>query len=216
MLELPDSRNLQDSRLAPHITAGQSPKLFSEGDLANFLIERWKLASAELQAARTAGPENESKSNFTVIVDRHRLITPSLLTDFEIIEHGWRDATPTDQALPRPATPENFASHGDYIQAQIAYLEGRLKHLSSRRSYIILEVPFEGDRDLLRFRPPGCTGMNAQGWLNGQAIQMKFERKGSEDNAWKGTFRIDLQTIDRFLIATSEAVNEFNNQLVRL
>lgn len=188
-------------------------KLFSAGDLADFLIDRWKLFLAEIQAARLAGGGGGSALVFASILARYHLKTPTLLTDFKIIEHGWREQASSEEDLRAPVRSENFGGHGDYLDAQIAHLEARLERLSSRRSYIIVESPFEGDGELLSFRPPGRTEANPQGLLCGQAIRMRFERAGPKDRAWQDAFRSELQAIDIFLTATSEAVNGFNDQL---
>jgi hypothetical protein len=138
------------------------------------------------------------------------------MAECKIIEHGWEEDPAADVGLRRRARPEDFGSHGDYLDARIAHLEARLKRLSSRRSYIIVEIPFEGNGDLLDFRPPGCTGPNPQGLLSGQTIRMRFERTGPEDCAWKDVFRTEVEAIGSFLTATSEAVNGFNNQLRKI
>ena len=209
-------RNLLEERLARQATAGRPHKLFSEGDLTDFLIDRWKLALAEVQAARQAGSGDGSAGTFASILGRYQLKSPGLLTDFKVIEHGWVEQVPSDEDLCAPVRSEDFGSHGDYLDAQIAHLQARLNLLSSRRSYIIVGIPFEGDGNLLRFRPPGCTGTTPLGLLRRQAIEMKFERHGPEDCAWKVAFRIALQAISGFLTATNKAVNGFNNQLRKI
>ncbi|MEI7728106.1 MAG: hypothetical protein WCO56_00930 [Verrucomicrobiota bacterium] len=211
-----DAHNPPGGRPVSKAPAGLPHELFSEGDLADFLLDRWKLASAELHAARLAGTTNKEKLNDTAIIDRYRLATPSLLTGFKIIKHGWEETPSADLAPSRPGPQEDFDSHEDFLQAQIDYLEARLKRASLRRSYIIVSIPFEGDGDLLRFRPPECPGVPPQGVVSGPAIQMKFERAEPEDAAWKDAFREDLQMIDRFLTATRAAVHGFNLQLASL
>jgi hypothetical protein len=42
---------------------------------------------------------------------------------------------------------------------------------------------------------------------------MRFERAGPNDCAWKDVFRTEWDTIIRFIAATNEAVNGFNNNL---
>ena len=80
-------------------TAEQPRKLFSEGDLADFVIARWKRALAEVQAARQAGGGDGSAGTFASILGRYHLKSPVLLTDFEIIEHGWVEQVPSEEDL---------------------------------------------------------------------------------------------------------------------
>lgn len=206
-------RSVLEERLARQATAGWPHKLFSEGNLTDFLIDRWKLTLAEVQDARQAACGDGSAVTIAGILGRHHLISPVLQTDFEIIEHGWLEQDSPDEKQCAPLRPEDFVSHGDYLDAQIAHLEARLKRLSSRRSYIIVKIRFEGDGNLMRFRPSGCTGANSQGLFSGQTLCMRFERAGPNDCAWKDVFRTEWDTIIRFIAATNEAVNGFNNNL---
>ena len=165
-------RNLLEERLARHAPAGWAHKLFFEGDLADYLVARWKLFLAEIQAARLAGGGGGSALVFASILARYHLKTPTLLTDFKIIEHGWREQASSEKNLRAPVRSENFGDHGDYLDAQIAHLEARLERLSSRRSYIIVESPFEGTENSWVFAPPvarrrirkGCSVARPSAW----------------------------------------------------
>lgn len=188
-------------------------QLFSEGELSVFLADRLECFRGEMEAIKRVSGRTEIHG----ILERYRLKTPVLLADSKILEHGHVDVPPTpeqiDADLHVKVRSEDFASHGDHLDAKIAHLETRLKAASPLRTFIIIEFPFEGDGELLRFRPPGCTGANPQGVVYGQAIRMKYGRAGKDDRAWTDAYRSDQQTIDAFLAAASAAVNSFNAQL---
>jgi hypothetical protein len=94
-------------------TAEQPRKLFAEGELADFLIARWKLALAEVQAARQAGGGDGSAGAFASILGRYHLKSPVLMAECKIIEHGWEEDPAADVGLGRRARPEDCGSHGD-------------------------------------------------------------------------------------------------------
>ena len=138
-------RNELEERLARHTTGEWPRKLFSEGDLADFLIARWKLALTEVQAARLAGGAGGSPEALERILDRYNLRATSLLADFRIVEHGSQQDRPRNAALSVPASPGDFASYGEYLVAQKHHSDAWLKPHSAPPSYIIVEIPFEGD-----------------------------------------------------------------------
>lgn len=206
--------------------------LFAEGNLADFLKRRWKTALGEARLAtrpakqktspqRTCG--NKSGRVPRKIINRYRLQIPLLSLNIKIVEHGWVEKPRSLAEPPKPRKRKDYKDYEEYLRAQIAHINARiayfnaeLQRLASRRSYIIIRIPFRGDESLLRYRPAGCTGTPPGGWLGEQAILMRFERQGAEDKAWKSVMRIAVLTIMLFLAAATEPVTRFNKQLARL
>jgi hypothetical protein len=77
-----------------------------------------------------------------------------------------------------------------------------------------VDIPFEADGDLLRFRPCGCIFSVQHGTLGDCLIQIQFERCGSEDRKWETIFRDHMNTINAFLDAANDTVNGSNEKVI--
>ena len=188
-------------------------RLFSEAGLAEFLIARFKRALAEVQASRLAGGGGGSPEALEGILERYYLRTPSLRTDFRIVEHCRKQAPVINPSLWVSPIPDGSAGYAEYLAVQLRHATALGKYQSFRQDYIIVEIPFDGDAELLRFRPPGLTGANPQGLVCGNAIRMKFQDFGPQVAPCKIALRIGLQGVDGFLNAVSMVVKKFNEQL---
>lgn len=209
-------------------------KLFSEGELADFLIDRWQLFLTDMRDARpdsgpvcksppdnlaqlAVAPMEEQEASHgeslqvSAMLTRYRLDCPVLLSGFKIVEHGWVEELPE---TPRPLKPEDFNDRGDYLDAKIAELTDRLHKMTHRRSWIIVEIAIEGQADLLRYWPPGCLLPAPQGQVCAHSLRLRFERAGSDDDAWEQEARSNLAAIDGLLEETSKLVDSFNHQLL--
>jgi hypothetical protein len=160
-------------------------KLFSEGELADFLIDRWQRLVAN--AAHQGSGPNKLK------LEEHLLRTPTLVSDFRIVKHGFKN-----QNTPVPAAE---------------FLESGLTRLPHPRSYIIVQIPFCGESDLFRQRPPDCPEVAPQGMVCGQNLHLKFERSGIDDSDWKVSLRKDYLAILSFLDRADVCVQAFNERL---
>jgi len=164
--------------------------LFSERDLSDYLVERWRHFTTERESA-----------DFDASLAKYILRPVDFdVTKITIAKRGECEPKPTD-----------FPEHQDYVNARIAFLEGQLEN--RRPTFIIVDIPFEGDGNLLRYRPMGCTLPAPQGLLVEKSIKMRFERFGSKDMAWKTLFVNDLGAIDGILEAANVLVKGFNQRL---
>src|ERR1041385_6029798 len=120
-----------------------SPRIFSEGDLANFLIDRWQAFARELQTTEPVRI-NELKA-------RYVLTAPRITGNFKIIRHGI--VTPgkpeSEFKLKKPVGCE-FSNVGQFLQAEIDYLEALLAHIT-HSTHVVFAAPVEGDVELLRY-----------------------------------------------------------------
>ncbi len=167
-----------------------SHTLFSDGDLSDYLVDRWQEFSSERGSA-----------NFDASLSKYILRLPEL--DFSkrtVVKWGENEPEPAD-----------FASQVDYLKALLAFLRGKLVHL--RSTFIILDIPFEGDANFFRFRPSGFTLPPPQGLLCEKSIQMRYERCGSEDAEWETLLMNDFSAIHTFLEAASVLADGFNQKV---
>ena len=165
--------------------------LFSEGELADYLILRWERFIATVNAARKDGIENQLKP------EDHLLQIPELLPGFEIVEHGFVEQNPF---LPVAVALEVATESG-------------ISSLPHPRSFVIVQVQFRGEADLFRYRPPDCPNVAPQGMVCGQCLHLRFERSGSADKDWRETYLNDCMTIFDFLDLADVCVKGFNNRV---
>ena len=163
-------------------------KLFSEGDLSDYLIDRWQ----EFAQARNGESVDESK---------YILQLPKLDLN-KVSVSNWSEPSP---------------DAGD-LKAYVAYLEKRISRLEAivenrQKTSIIASIPFSGDGNLFRYRPPGCKLQTPQGLISGTFIQMRFERSNPEDLSWKLHFTHDLTIVVSFLEAVKVPARGFNHKV---
>jgi hypothetical protein len=164
-------------------------KLFSGGDLSDYLIDRWQAFSKD----RNSASFDESK---------HLLHVPELnLSKFTIA--NWTESTPL---------PVDFHSYLDFMETQIDRLEAILQN--RQKTFIVVDIPFEGDGNLFRFRPTSCRLQVPQGLLCDNTVRMRFERCGSNVVAWKNLVTDEMITVDAFLEAVQIPVQGFNEKVI--
>jgi hypothetical protein len=185
-------------------------KLFNDGSLADFLIDRWHLLSVDLdRAQRLAGDGLMGRTE--ALAERYTLTVPTVGSNFRIIEHGPMEDSDSDPDLMNAIHLDNLADEGDRIQAKIRRIEAEIRRLSKTRTTIA--VPFTGADVLFRFRPSGCLVPAPPGKLAWQSILLRFERSGREDKAWKGELEANLNAIDEILEFARPEVEAFNATL---
>lgn len=164
--------------------------LFSGGDLDNYLIERWQEFAKESDSA-----------NFDASLSKYILRVPELDLDRMTISK-WGEALPK---------PRDFLSYGEFLDARIARLKAMLEH--QPQTFIVVDIPFEGDGDLFRYRPSGCSSPVPQGLLGDNSVKMRFQRCGSKDETWKTLFMSDVNAVNAFLEAASIPIQAFNEKV---
>lgn len=164
--------------------------LFSAGDLSDYLVERWQEFAKEMEAA-----------NFDTSLSKYFIRLPSLDLDRMTISK-WGEAVPK---------PTDFLSYGDFLDARIARLEAMLKH--QRQTFIVVDIPFDGDGDMFRYRPSGCKLPVPQGLLGDNSVKMRFQRCGSKDETWKTLFASDMTTVDDFIQSATVSVLGYNQKV---
>jgi hypothetical protein len=162
-------------------------KLFSEGELTDYLIIRWERFIAAMNAAHQGSGPDKLK------LEDNLLRMPEMVGGFKIVKHGFIDQ---DTPFSEPA-----------------FLESGLTRLTHPRSYIIVQMPFCGEADLFQHRPPDCPEVAPQGMVCGQNLHLKFERSGSDDSGWKVSLRNDLLAIQSFLNRADVCIQGFNECL---
>jgi hypothetical protein len=163
-------------------------KLFSEGDLSDYLIDRWQ----EFALARDAAIVDESK---------YILHLPKLDLN-KVSISNWSEPSPE---------PSDMAAYVAFLEKRISRLEAILEN--RQKTSIIVSVPFSGDGNLFRYRPPGCKLQTPQGLVSGMSIQMRFERSSAEDLSWKLHFTHDLTTVFSFLEAVKAPARGLNHKV---
>ena len=165
--------------------------LFSEGELADYLIVRWQRFVTALNAARQDGSENRLN------MEDFFLQTPELLPGFEIVEHGFVDQNPLLPAA---------------VILEVPTESGAIS-LPHPRKFYVLRAPFRGDADLFRYRSPDCALATPKAMVCGQYLHLEFERSGSADKEWKGGFLHDFLAIYDFLDSADVCVKGFNERV---
>jgi hypothetical protein len=182
-------------------------RLFNDGSLADYLIDRWHLLSIDLdQAQRLAGDGLMGRAE--ALAERYTLTVPTVGSNFHIIEHGPMEDSDSDPDLMNAIHPDGFADEDDFIEAQIRQVEAKIRRLSRTRT--IIAVPFTGDGVLFRFRPSGCLLPAPPGKIDGQSIVLRFKRSGREDKTWKGELAANLDNIEAILDCARPEVESFN------
>jgi len=189
--------------------AGQ--KLFSEGDLADYLDERLERLLARLKPARRRQPPDVLKPRIAALEAKHRVELPVILKGLKIVDQGpVADERPRGQFdLAEPIDPGQFDNRRGFLQARIRFLEAFLKHASPRR-YVVIEVPFAGDASLFRYRPSQCRLPAPDGVVAGSAIRLQFERSGKHDHGWQVQLKEELLRIETFLLRIRREVAAYN------
>jgi len=188
--------------------------LFSDGSLADFLIERWQFFIADLDETehRFAGAALRGRAEEAKAV--HTLVVPVLSPEMRVVEHGpVVDDVGSEPGLAEPMCLGDFADAGDLVRARLRQLEAEIRRLETTRTTIA--VPFTGSAPLFRFRPSGCAIPAPLGKVEDQAILMWFERYGKKDQAWKSVLQADLDSIDLILEAAGSEVAAFNTAVAR-
>jgi hypothetical protein len=166
-------------------------QLFSEGELADYLILRWERFIAAVNAARQDGGESK------LILEDHLLQIPDLLPGSKIVEHGFVEQNPL---LPAAVTLEVATESG-------------VISVPHPRSFVVIEIMFRGEAELFRYRPPDCPNVAPQGKVCGQCLQLRFERSGSADKDWREIYLSDCMAIFDFLDLADVCVKGFNERM---
>jgi hypothetical protein len=82
-----------------------------------------------------------------------------------------------------------------------------------RQTFIVVDIPFDGDGDMFRYRPSGCSLPVPQGLLGDNSVKMRFQRCGSKDESWKTLFTSEMNAVNDFLEAVRIPVQGFNQNL---
>lgn len=193
----------------------ESPRqLFSEGDLTDYLIERrQRLQAAMRPATRRIAPE-VLKARIAKLEAKYHLKVPALVKGLRIVEQGrLADASPRREFdLVEPTDLHQFESKYEFLKARVRYLEAFVKHASSR-TYAVIEVSFEGDGDLFRYRPSRSKLPAPHGAVSGTSIRMKIEQSGVYDHGWHAQLKSNLLQIEAILLHTRREVAAFNDVL---
>jgi hypothetical protein len=178
--------------------------LFSNGSLADCLIDRWRSFIAELDAAKRQLCDATLPGQVEEIGARYMLTVPVLKSGFRLVAHG-----PSSEPDPQePLELGDYADEGDRLAAEMRLVEAQIRRLSRTRT--IVAVAFTGSAVLFRYRPSGCVIPAPPGELDGRAILMQFERSGREDKAWKSVLQAELHTIGEIPEAAHPEVDAFN------
>ena len=202
-------------------------QLFSEGDLVDYLNERWKSFQSEVKPDKRRRPASDSKEWIAKLEAKYLLKAPVIVGGFHVIEQGKiADGKPKSEFdRVEPTHPDEFGSHREFVDARVQYLEALLKHISPR-TYALVDVPFGGDGDLFRYWPSRCAPPAPQAWLCEKSVRLRIERSGKHDNAWKTQLKADVGRIEAFLsrtrkdvaahnAAVSETLREMRSELAR-
>jgi hypothetical protein len=186
-------------------------KLFSDGDLTDFLITRWNLFLANLVPHPGEQPKPLTQTRVQELELAYHLQTPELGKDHRIVEHGDLSQSEVEHHLnlTEPTRSEDFDNMGDFIEARIHHQLILLKH-STGSTYVIVETPFHGSANLLLHRPSGTDLPSPQGLVAENSIRMRFARLGSDDGAWKTEFKLTFAAIATVLEQSRHAVCAFN------
>ena len=166
-------------------------QLFSDGELADYLILRWERFIAAVNAARQDGSENK------LILESHLLQIPELVPGSKIVEHGFVEQNPL---LPAAVTLE-VATEAGVIS------------VPHPRSFVIIEIQFSGEAELFRYRPPDCPKVAPPGKVCGQCLHLRYERSGSADKDWRELYLSDCMAIFDFLDLADVCVKGFNERV---
>ena len=172
-----------------------SYKLFTSGDLSDFLLDKWERFRAELASLELR--ESRGLIAQELIADlekKHRIVTPVILDQtFRICEHGVieldRDETPPPNRIKRS--------------------------LKGRMAYAVVGVRFQGEAALFQMKPFECKLDPPQGRTVGNELQLRYSRVGDAGSNWVVEFRKDLMTVENFLALTAQRVDNYNAALSR-
>ena len=190
------------------------PQLFSDGDLTDYLIERQRRFLADVKPATRRIRPDALKARIDKLKARHQLKAPVLAKGLRIVEQGKLadgDAS-TEFDLVEPTNPDRFVNQQAFLKARVRYLEAFLKHHSSR-TYAIIEVSFEGEGALFRYRPARSRLPAPRGVVSGTSIRMKIEQSGRHDHGWHAQLKSNLLRIEALLLHTRREVAAFNEGL---
>ena len=193
----------------------ESPqRLFSEGDLADYLIERQQRFLADLKPGTRRLAPDALKARIAKLKARHQLKAPVLGRRLRIAEQGkLADGKPgAEFDLVAPTDPDRFANKQEFLKARVRYLEAFLRHVSSR-TYAVIEVSFEGDGALFRYCPTRSRLPAPHGVVSGGSIRMKIERSGRHDHRWHAQLKSNLLHLEALLLHTRKMVAAFNDGL---
>ena len=166
-------------------------KLFSEGDLADYLILRWERLLAAVHATR------QDRGGPAIKLEDHLLQIPEPSPGIEIVEHGFLEQDPL---LPAAVTIE------------VSTPEGVIS-LPHPRTYSVVHSPLQGNADLFRYRPPDCPAALPQGLVCGQNLCFRIERSGSADEEWKDGLTYAFLAIFDVLDLAVPIVDSYNEKV---
>jgi len=192
----------------------QNPNLplFSEGDLTDFLLDRWQAFMIDVDNAPQSVWEDDTEFELLDLWFRHNLRVPVFLGTPRIKEHGVVHQ-PIDSEEVEPRSPLDFPSRIDYLLARKAYLEAQLHRSRFLRLYGIAHLPFEGDPVLFRYRPLGCKHQPPWGSVEGQSLRIRLEWDKSHGEAPANEFEANLNSIYDYLQRVSEHVFSLNRKM---
>ena len=180
-------------------------QLFSEGDLADNLIDRWKSFQSDMKSAKPRRPASASREWIARLEAKYLLKSPVIVGGFHVVEQGKiADGKPKSEfELVEPTNPAEFGGNREFVDARVRYLEALLKHISPRTCAMV-DVPFEGDGDLFRYWPSRCALPAPQGLLCEKSIRLRIERSGRHDDDWKAQLKAEVGRIEAFLDRTGK------------
>jgi hypothetical protein len=167
-----------------------------------------------LKPARRRAAPDVLKARIEELKAKHQLKAPVLLKGLRIVEQGkLADGNPRREFDPvEPTDPDRFASRQRFLKARVQYLEAFLKH-SSSRTYAVIEVQFEGDGALFRYRPTRSGLPAPHGVVSGTSIRMVIEQSGRHDHGWQAQLKSNVLDIEALLFHTRRQVSAFNDGL---
>jgi hypothetical protein len=172
-----------------------SYKLFTGGDLSDYLLDRWECFRAELASLELGESKGLIAQELVAELEKkHRIVTPVIMDQtFRICEHGVIELDRDETTLPsRIKTP-----------------------LKGRMAYAVVGVRFQGEAGLFQLKPYDCKLEPPQGRTIGNELQLRYSRVGDTGSNWVAEFRKDLMTVENFLALTAQRVDNYNAALTR-
>jgi hypothetical protein len=173
-----------------------SYKLFTGGDLSDFLLDRWERFRAELAALELRESRGLIAQELVAELERkHRIITPVIMDQtFRICEHGVIELDRDVESM--PATRHKTA-------------------LKGRMAYAVVGVRFQGEPELFQLKSFDCKLDPPQGKTVGNELQLRYSRVGDTGSNWVAEFRKDLMKVENFLGIAAQRVENYNMALSR-
>jgi len=179
---------------------GHQSELLSDGDLVDFLLDRWSSVQGEIALARLDQLHaRESEVLRAKLKFKYGLTTPAI-SDSHIVEYG---------EVEPDLEPRSWMT----VEERKVYLEGLL--VRPRTTYAVIRLAVDGNIDLLRVCPPNCNLSPPSGQIVDSAIHWRCMRSGSADKKWSADLEQNIRLIESFLTLSQPLVDAFNSAVER-